>query len=301
MTLSSKASRSRYSSTVRPGATPWVVDPALEPGLRALAQLRRLVDRGAAFADREARQDRRLHARPEGATLGDLDRRGDRLRQIREQLGHFGAGLETVLGRELAPVGLDHQPSFGDANERVMRLVVLALGEERLVGGDERDAARIGELDERRLGGAFGGGAVALQLDVEPVAEQTRQRLAAPARQTALTGDDRGIERPARASGQRNQAIGLALQPSELEMRLLVRRCLEKCARIEPHQAAVTALARGQENDARAFQDGAVAGARAGLVVGEIQRQRAADDRLDAGCPPSCRRIRAPRTCCRCR
>ena len=223
-----------------------------------------------------------LHPRPEGATLRDLDRRGDRLGQIGEQRGHFGAGLEPVLGRELAPVGLDHQPPFGDADQRVMRLVVLALGEQRLVGRDQRDAARIGELDERRLGGAFGRSAVALQLDVEPVAEQPRQRLAAPARQTALAGDDRRIERPAGPSGQRDQAIGLALEPSELEMRLLVRRRLEKCARIEPHQAAVAALARGQENDARALQDRAVAGARAGLLVGEIHRQCAADDRLDA-------------------
>ena len=98
ITLSSKASRSRYSSTVRPGAMPVRLDPALEPRLRALAQFGRLVDRRAALADREARQDRRLHARPEGAALRDLDRRGDRLGQIGEQRGHFGAGLEAVLG-----------------------------------------------------------------------------------------------------------------------------------------------------------------------------------------------------------
>ena len=99
-------------------------DPALEPGLGALAQLRRLVDRRALAADREPRQDRRLHPRPEGAALRDLDRRGDRLGQVGEQLGHFRAGLEPVLGGELAPVGLDDQPSFGDADQRVMRLVV---------------------------------------------------------------------------------------------------------------------------------------------------------------------------------
>ena len=158
-------------------------DPALEPRLGALAQFRRLVDRRAAFADGEARQDRRLHSRPEGAALRDLDRRGDRLGQVGKQLGHFGAGLEAVLGRALAPIGLDQQPPFGDADERVMRLMVLAAGEQRLVGGDERDAARIGELDQRRLGGALGRGAVALQLDIEPVAEQPRQRLAAPRRE----------------------------------------------------------------------------------------------------------------------
>ncbi len=106
MTLSSKASRSRYSSSVRPGASPCVCEPALEPGLRAPAQLGRLVDRGALLADRKARQDRRCGARPEGAALRDLDRRGERLRQVGEQRRHLGAGLEAMLRRELAAVAL---------------------------------------------------------------------------------------------------------------------------------------------------------------------------------------------------
>ena len=150
-------------------------EPALKPRFGAPAQLGRLVDRRAALAGREARQDRRLRARAEGAALRDLDRRGERLRQVGEQRGHLGAGLEPVLGRELAPVGLGHEPAFGDADQRVVRLVVLARGEERLVGGDQRDAARIGELDQRGFRGALGRGAVALQLDVEPVAEQPQR------------------------------------------------------------------------------------------------------------------------------
>ena len=228
------------------GRSPVRLDAALEPRLRALAQLGRLVDRGTALADREARQDRRLHARPEGAALRDLDRRGDRLGQIGEQRGHLGARLEAVLGGELAPIGLGDEPAFGDADQRVMRLVILAGGEERLVGGDERKPARIGELDQRRLDQALGRGAVALQLDIEPVAEQALQHLAAHARQAALAGGDRGIERPARAAGERDQAVDLAGEPGELEARRLVRRRFEKGARVEPHQAAVAGLARGE-------------------------------------------------------
>ncbi len=95
---------------------------------------------------------------------------------------------------------------------------------------------------------------MALQLDIEPVAEQPRQRLAAKVREMALPGDDGSVKRPARASRQRDQPLGLALEPGEPQMRRLVRRCFEKGAGIEPHEAAIAAFARGQENDPRAFE-----------------------------------------------
>ena len=64
-------------------------------------------------------------------------------------------------------------------------------------------------------------------------------------------------------------------------MRLLVRRSFQEGARIEPHQAAIAALARRQQDDARPL-DRRAAGPRAVLLVAEIDRQRAADDRLNA-------------------
>ena len=109
----------------------------------------------------------------------DLDGRRQRLRQIGEQRRHFGAALEPVLGRELAALAVGEQAALGDAQERVVRLVILAGGEERLVAGDERNAARKGKLDQGRLRHPLGRHAVALQFDIEPVAEQALQRLAA--------------------------------------------------------------------------------------------------------------------------
>ena len=67
----------------------------------------------------------------------------------------------------------------------------------------------------------------------------------------ALAGGDRRIERPARAAGERDDAVGLAVQPVELEVRRLVRRRFQEGARIEPHQAAIALLARGEQHDAR--------------------------------------------------
>ena len=147
-----------------PGRDGLRLDPALEPRLGTLAQLRAFVDRGARFAHREARQDRCLHARAKRAALGNFYRVTQRLRQIGEQLRHFRPRLEAMLGRAPAPFGLD-------ADERVVGLVVLARGEKRLVGGNQRNAVRICEVYQERLTGALGAGAVALQLDIEPIAE----------------------------------------------------------------------------------------------------------------------------------
>ncbi len=113
-----------------------------------------------------------MRARAERAALGDLDGGGKRLRQIGKQRGHFGARLEAVLGVELAAVALGQQAAFGDADQRVVRFVILRGGEERLVGGHQRNAFAVGEIDQHRLGAFFRRGAVALQFDIEPVAEQ---------------------------------------------------------------------------------------------------------------------------------
>ena len=63
-------------------------------------------------------------------------------------------------------------------------------------------------------------------------------------------------------------------------MRTDGRRGVEIGARAKPHQASIAVLARGQEHDARpalAHRPAAV------VLIGEVDAERAADDRLDAG------------------
>ena len=96
------------------GREPVHGDAAVETRRRLPAQLRRLVDRRMVRADREARQDRRQRPRPVGAAPRNLDRGSERFRQVGKQRRHFGAGLEPVLGGELAAVGVGDQPSLGD-------------------------------------------------------------------------------------------------------------------------------------------------------------------------------------------
>ena len=150
------------------------------------AQFRRLLAFGVrgvgAGADREARQDRLARHRPERAALGDLDRRSQRFRNVGEQHRHFGAGLEAVIGRELIAIGFGDQPAAGDAQQRVVRLVIVVAREIWLVGRNQRQSFGIGEIDQPGLDAAFLFDAVALQLDIEAVAEQARQPIAARSR-----------------------------------------------------------------------------------------------------------------------
>src|SRR5262249_62116923 len=104
--------------------------------------------------------------------------------------------------------------------------------------------------------------------DAAPVHEHPREPLAAKRREMALPGHDRSVKGPARASGQRDQSLGLALEPGEPQMRRLVWCRFEKCAGVKAHEAAVAVLARGQENDPRAFELRGAAGARKDVLVG---------------------------------
>ena len=183
--------------------------------------------------------------------------------------------------------------------QRIVRLVIVARGEKRLVRRDERQAARISKLDQRRLGDTLGGHAVTLQLDVEAVAEQALQFLAARLRERALPGADRAIERTVRAAAERDQPVGLAaVEPRALDVRLLRLLGVQIGARAKPHQAAVAVLARSQE--ARCAESPPWPPARADP---DRRNRSPARSRRSAECRrrPSSRRIPAHRTCCRCR
>ena len=56
-----------------------------------------------------------------------------------------------------------------------MRFEIIAPGEKRLVGGNQRNVPVVGQVDQRRLVGSLRDGAVPLQLDIEAVAEQAVQ------------------------------------------------------------------------------------------------------------------------------
>ena len=95
-----------------------------ESGLRLAPEQGRLVGRLLALGG-EARQNRRPRLGPKGAALRDLEGRLQCLRHVGKESHHFGARLEPVLGGELATISLRNRPPLGDADQRVVRLIVV--------------------------------------------------------------------------------------------------------------------------------------------------------------------------------
>ena len=166
----------------------------------------------------EARQDRLHRARAIGAASGNLDRIGQRLRQVGEQRRHLGARAEAVFGRQLAPVALCHEAALGDADQGIMRLIVVLCSEEGLIGCHQWQFHLVGKIDERLLDIALLGDAVALNLDIKTVAEKRGER------GEPLLGDfpaacgQYAVDRAGRPAGQRDEAAMKPLQPFEPDM-----------------------------------------------------------------------------------
>ncbi len=183
-----------------------------------------------------------------------------------------------MLRRELAAFTVGEQFALGNTKQGVVRFVVIARSEERFVGCDQRDTARVGEFNENVFSRSFRGHAVALQFYVEPIAEQALQLVAACDSERALTGDDRNVERTVGAARERDQSIRRALEPGKLDMGAFMLLGLEISARRQPHEAPVTVLAGGQQDKVRPPFPGHTV---AVLLIAEVDAQRAADNRLN--------------------
>ena len=129
------------------------------------------LDRIAAGVRHEHRQQRFAFLQAERTTPGDLDGIFNRFRQIGEFRRHFRRGLEAVFARQAAAVILGDEGAVGNAQQGIMRLEHGGLAEMHVIGGDDGDVLAIGQIEQARLGGAFFRQIMALQFDIEPVAE----------------------------------------------------------------------------------------------------------------------------------
>ncbi len=161
-----------------------------------------------------------------------------------------------------------------------MGFVIVGARKIRLIGRDQRQTLGIGKIDQAGLGTALLLDAVTLQLDIEAIAEQACQPVAARRGQGCMVAVNRQRDRPVGAAGERDQVLGIALQPLELDVRGLMDRRLQERPRVQPHQAAIAALARRQQDDSRRCRSQRIA--RIGILVAKVDRELAADDRLDA-------------------
>ena len=249
-------------------------EPRLEPLARLPAKLLLLVDRLAA-GNREARQDRLAGQRPIGAAQRDLDAGLRRLGQVGEERHHLGAGLEPMLRREPPALGGRDERALGDAEQRVVRLIV---------GGGRRNRARWSRPAAGRAGrrgrsaparSALGLEPVALQFDIEPVAEGRGQALQAALGEIGHVRAERAVDRAGRAAGQRDQALAADRARSNGTCGSSPSVGSSQRLGDEPHQGAVAGLVLGEEHDRRAG-DALLGEARGGgRRVAEIDRRLA--------------------------
>jgi hypothetical protein len=244
------------------------LEARLEARLGLRLELGRLV---APALGVEARQDRLALLDAEGAAPGDLDRVLDRLRQVGEELGHLRRRLEIVLGRDARAILFAEIGRAGDAHQRIVGAMPLALGEADVVGGDERQAVGVGEFDHRRFDVRLDALAVAVEFDIEPVGERPCKLEQRRFRRFGLALLHERGERAFAAAGERDEAFGVLENARQGHMRRLARRGLEKGRAGEAHQVGVAGGVLRQQRkrsvDARLVLD----------VEGD------ADDRLDAG------------------
>ena len=131
------------------------------------AELDEVVERVAAFRDRELRQPDLAELDLDVAALGDLERRAERVRVVREVLGHLGRGLEVELvGVELPVVRVLERVAGLDAEERLVRARVRVVEVVDVAGRDERQAGALGEAREERVDAGLRLEAGVLDLDV---------------------------------------------------------------------------------------------------------------------------------------
>ena len=250
-------------------------DLRLEGGALRRALRGRRQARGA-----EARQDGLAGARPVGAAHRNLDGRLERVGQVAKQLGHLGPGLEGVARGQAPALVVGDEPTFGDGQQRVVRLVILGLGEVGLVRRHQREAVPVGEPNQLALDGALVGEAVALQLDVETVlAEGAFEGFEARERQFGAIGPERRIDRPTHAAGERDEAARAFGERLGRDPWHLAELVVEIGAAGEPQQVAVAGLVLGQQHDVRVR--GVELGVRLRRLEGDAELHPG--DRLDAG------------------
>ncbi len=162
-----------------------------------------------------------------------------------------------------------------------MRFEITGLSEIGLIGGDERQAATIGKVQQLRLHVAFRTQIVALELDIQPVAVETLERCEARARLLRPALRQGAVQGAVGSAGQRDQLLGVGGERVERQMRLVALLDIEKGARGEPHQIAIARLGLGQQHDI-----GETVVSRrdcSALAVGEVDPELCACDRLEAG------------------
>ena len=143
------------------------------------------------------------------AALGDLDRVGERARQVGEERLHLRLALEVLLAAEaLDAARIGEHLAVGDADPRLVRLVVVGAEELDRVGRDDGQREARGELDRGAHVRLVARQAAALHLDVEAARERGGEALGERDRARVVAGEQGAAERAVVGARERDQAVG---------------------------------------------------------------------------------------------
>ena len=253
------------------------------PARASRAQLRRL----AFGSPARLRQDRLALGRRERAALGDhracwrSPRAGRRTaRSIASARLQPGLGRATSAGRRCR-----HRSTGRCTASRRARRGIAARHKLAGIGRDQRQVARIGEVDQRGFGRLLDRVAAARQLDIEPVGEQRLR--AARHRRSPLSAWPSANSRASAPSPPAVSAISPSVAPSSAsngDMRILLDRPVEMRRRHQRAEIVVAGLVLGIERQP-------VDQRRAVRRCRRAARRRASR-RRSAARPPPCRHRR---------
>ena len=161
-----------------------------------------------------------------------------------------------------------------------MGLEIGRLAEEGLVGRDDRQVVVIGEPKQTGFDRGLVLALMTLDLDIEPVPKDRLQALQSCIGLRRLACTQGEVERPPRTAGQCDHVAVVGCEMVNARDGTAASRS-EAGLRHQLHQVAVAGFAGGQQDDVRRHALDRLAPAR--VLVGEVDGELHAGDRLDAG------------------
>ena len=135
------------------------------------------------------------------------------------------------------------------AQQRVVRLVILAVHVVRVVGGDERRTDLLGDLDQLRVGVALRRQPVILQLDEQVVLAEDLLQAPCLLQRTLLVALQQRLQHvPTQAAGGGDEAVVVLLQQLPVHARLVVV-ALEEGQAGELDEVAIPLVGLGQQGE----------------------------------------------------
>ena len=181
-----------------------------------------------------------------------------------------------MFGRDPAAILLADERPIGDAQQGVVGAPHPRLGEVDIVGGHEGRVTVVGEGHQPRLGRGFAGESVALQLDIESVAEDPDHLFERCAGLAIAAGDEQRVDGTVRTAREGYEAPGSRADFAPGHVRLRRRLDVEEGGRRQLAEVAISHVILSQQDDGGS--PGPSFGRRA---TQPRHRQGASDDRLD--------------------